>query len=196
MEAKRLQDEAAEAARKAAEEDAARRAAIEKANAEEKERLEAEAAEARRKEEARLEELRKQQQEAEQARLKREAEEAEKLKQEAEENARKSAEELEIKKQGDITMTLFEQEAHIATAEPTPETRQGFVITVTHAVGYTQLFAFWFEREGKNLGLDKLEKTSLGQIKSWCEKHAHKTEEKINSQFIKYEVSFKAVNRK
>ncbi len=113
------------------------------------------------------------------------------------EDARKKAEEaIEIEKQGAITMNMFEQEAQLAEVVDAPETRQGFEIKVSHAVGYTQLFAFWFEREGKNLGLDKLEKTSLGQIKAWCEKHAHKTDEKISSQFLKYEVTIKAVNRK
>ena len=129
-------------------------------------------------------------------RLKREQEEADKLKREQEEAKKKAEEEAEIKKQGEVTMNLFEEQAELAQIEQAPETRQGYEIIVSHPVAYTQIFAYWFEREGKNLGLDQLEKKSLGQMKSFCEKHAHKTGELIESKFIKYEPTYKAINRK
>lgn len=165
-----------------------------------KEALELKQKQEREAEEKRLKEI-QEREAAERAaaeREKQEREEAERQRiiNEQEEARKKAAEAIEIEKQGAITMNMFEQEAQLAEVADVPEARQGYEIKVTHAVGYTQLFAFWFEREGKNLGLDKLEKTSLGQIKSWCEKHAHKTDEKISSQFLKYEVTIKAVNRK
>ena len=125
----------------------------------------------------------------------REQEEANRLQKEIEDAKRKANEEAELKKQGELTMNMFEQEAELADIQEA-NARQGYEIAVSHPVGFTQLFAFWFEREGKNLGIDQLEKKSLGQIKSFCEKHAHKTGEMIESKFLKYKETFKAVNKK
>ena len=195
-EEKRISDEAAAAAEQARKAEAERQEAIAKANAEEKARLEAEAEQARKAEAERQEVIKRQQEAAEAERKQREEAEAKRLQQEAEDAKRKAEQDAELKKQGDLTLNLFEQEAQLAEMQESPEARLGFSISVTHPVGFTQLFAFWFEKEGKNLGVDKLEKTSLGQIKSWCEKHAHKTGEKIDSKFLKYDETFKAVNRK
>ncbi|MBK7885520.1 MAG: hypothetical protein IPJ81_18275 [Chitinophagaceae bacterium] len=101
-----------------------------------------------------------------------------------------------LKKQGDATMVMFEQEAATAEIDNRPEARQGYEITVLHPVGFTEIFAMWFEKEGKNLPIDKIGNTKLDQMKAWAEKHAFKTGTKIESKFIKYEESFKAVNRK
>lgn len=196
QEQKRLDDEAkaqAEAARIAEEK---RQAEIAQANAKEKKRLEAEAAIARQKEKERQEEMRKKQEAALAEQKRREQEEADRMKAEAEEQKRKSDLEAEVKKQGEQTMVMFEQEAALAEAAPTPEARQGYEIKILHQVGYTQIFALWFESEGKNLPMDKIGRTSCDQMKAWAEKHAHKTGTKIDSKFLKYEESFKAVNRK
>ncbi len=196
LEAKRLADEA-EAERKEAEEaEAKRQAAIAKANAAEKAKLEAEAAEQRRKDAERQEEIRRQQEKAEAERKEREATEAKRLADEAEAARAKAEQDAEIKKQGEQTMVMFEQEAAIADSTPAPETRQGYDILILHPVGYTQIFALWFENEGKNLPVDKIGNTKLDQMKAWAEKHAHKTGTKIESKFLNYEVSVKAVTRK
>ena len=126
----------------------------------------------------------------------REEEEQIRLKKEAEEFKAKEQQEIDIKAQGEQTMVMFDQEAALAEATPAPEVRQGFEITVLHPVGYTQLFALWFENEGKNLPVDKIGNTKLDQMKAWAEKKAHKDGTKIESKFLKYEESFKAVNRK
>jgi hypothetical protein len=90
---------------------------------------------------------------------------------------------------------MFEQEAAVADVSA-PEARQGYEIIVLHQAGYVQIFQMWFENEGKNLPLDKMGGTKLEQMKAWAEKHAHKTGTKIEGKFLKYEESFKAVNRK
>ena len=126
----------------------------------------------------------------------REEEEQIRLKKEAEEFKAKEQQEIDIKAQGEQTMVMFDQEAAIAEATPAPEVRQGFEITVLHPVGFTQLFALWFENEGKNLPIDKIGNTKLDQMKTFCEKFAHKEGFFIESKFIKYEASFKAINRK
>lgn len=130
------------------------------------------------------------------AQKKREAEDAAKAKADAEEAQKKAEQEAEIKKQGEQTMVMFEQEAALAESAPAPEARQGYEIEILHPVAYTQIFALWFENEGKNLPVNKIGNTKLDQMRTWCEKHAHKTGTKIESKFLKYNESFKAVNRK
>lgn len=127
---------------------------------------------------------------------KREEEEADRLKKEAEDAKAKAEQDAAISKQGEETMVLFEKEAAIANAEPAPEARQGYEIIVQHPVGYTQIFALWFEKIGKDMPVDKIGGTKLEQMKAWAEKEAHKTGTKIESKFLKYEETFKAVNRK
>ena len=90
---------------------------------------------------------------------------------------------------------MFEQEATLAETN-TPESRQGYEITVLHPVGYTQIFAAWFEKEGKNLPIDKIGNTKLDQMKAFCEKAAQKDGYFIESKFVKYDQSFKAINKK
>ncbi|MBK7883038.1 MAG: hypothetical protein IPJ81_03900 [Chitinophagaceae bacterium] len=75
--------------------------------------------------------------------------------------------------------------------------KQGKVLKLQYFIQLaSEIFAMWFEKEGKNLPIDKIGNTKLDQMKAWAEKHAFKTGTKIESKFIKYEESFKAVNRK
>lgn len=195
-EQKRLADEAATAAEAARIAEEERQKKMAEANAAQRKKLEAEAAIARAAEVKRLEALRLQQEAADQERKQREAEDAIRMQREAEESQRKAEQESEIKRQGDQTMILFEQEAALATDAPAPEVRQGYEIEILHPVACTQIFALWFENEGKNLPIDKILNTKVDQMKAWAEKHAHKNNVKIESKFLKYNESFKAVNRK
>lgn len=77
-----------------------------------------------------------------------------------------------------------------------PETRDGFKITMLHQAAAVEIFTFWFQREGMNLTLEEIEKKSIAQMKAYCEKVAHKSNEKIISKHLKYEPVYKAVNRK
>lgn len=169
---------------KAEQEEIQRRAAEEK-NAKRKAELEQQAAAAE-KERIRL---------AEEA-ANRKKEEEERMMREAEESQRKAELEAEARKEEGLTISLFNKEAAMVTDAPAPEARQGYDIELTHQAGAVAVFSFWFEREGKNLPLDKIRKTSIDQMISFCEKWAHKNEEKMDSKFIKYTPSYKAVNRK
>ena len=171
-EKKRLADEAAANAKSKAQKEAAEKAAAEAKDAQEAEEKAAAERKARENKEA----------------ADREAK--------AEEDRKAAALAADIKKQGEETMVLFEQEAANAEVTTAAEVRQGYEIEVLHPVGYTQIFALWFESEGKNLPTDKIGNTKLDQMKAWAEKHAHKTGTKIESKFLKYEESYKAVNRK
>lgn len=175
-----------------AEEAEAARVAAEKATSEAKSKAEKEAAERARvvAEEARLA-----QEKASSDQKKREEEESARIAADAEEARKKAEQEAEIRKQGEQTMVMFEQEAAIAETQA-PESRQGYEIIVTHQAGFVQLFQLWFENEGKALPIDKIGNTKLDQMKAWAEKHAHKTGTKIESKFLNYKESFTAVNRK
>lgn len=141
----------------------------------------------------RLEKIKREEEEKE---AQRKRDEEARIAREAEEQKKQEELNIQAKAEGEKAMTLFEKEAAIAEVVEAPETRTGYDITVTHQVGFVQLFTLWFEKEGKNLPIDKIEKTSFGQIKAWAEKHAHKNNEKIESNYIVYENSYKAVNRK
>jgi len=196
LEAKRLADEDAAELEKQRKEKEQRDAAIAKANAEQKAKLEKEAEAARVANEKKNAELKAQQEKADAEKKQREEEENAKLLKEAEDAKANAALEADIKAQGDATMVMFEQEACLAESTPANTARQGYEIEVLHPVGYTQIFALWFENEGKNLGIDKIGNTKLDQMKAWAEKVAHKSGTKIESKFIKYVESFTAVNKK
>ncbi len=66
-------------------------------------------------------------------------------------------------------------------------------IKVTHPAGYVQIFSFWFEKEGMNLGTDNIEKKTVAQMKRFCADWANKHGEVIESDYIKYEESYKAI---
>lgn len=162
--------------------------------------LEAQQKQERKAEQERLDKIEQDRKAAEQkaAQEKKDREEAEqrKIEQEKQEQERKASEAISIKAEGDKTMALFEKDAASVADAPAPETRTGYDIIVTHQVGYGQIFQFWFEREGKNLPLDKMGNTKLDQMKAFAEKLAMKTGEKIESKYLSYQDSYKAVNRK
>lgn len=132
----------------------------------------------------------------EEARKQREAEEAERLKKEAEEAERQA----ELKAQADAaaaeTMVLFEKEAAMTVEGESPETREGYEIKIHNNAAYVLIFQMFWEHEGRNLSAEKLEKKSIGQMKKFCETLAHKQNIKIESKFLTYEPTYKAVNRK
>lgn len=195
-EEKRLADEAADLAEKNRLAEIERQNKINAANAEEKERLEKEA-EAQRKLDADKEkQLLEQQQKADLEKKEREDADQQRLKEEAAAATENDSQKIEVSKQGAQTMVMFEQEATLAETTPAPDTRQGFDLVVLHPVGFTQIFAVWFEKIGKDLPIDKIGNTKLDQMKAWAEKEAHKNGFKIESKFLKYEPTFKAVNKK
>lgn len=129
-------------------------------------------------------------------------EEADRLKKEKEERERKEKERLakeaekkrlaefgktEAKKEEGKMDNMFNAATGSHVAETPSQERTGYNITVTHPAGYAPIFSFWFENEGSNLAMDAIEKRTVKQMKSLCEKVAHKTGEKIQSPYIKYE---------
>jgi Skp family chaperone for outer membrane proteins len=136
-----------------------------------------------------------QKQHLEEERLRREQEEAERLKREEEARLKREEEAIAARKSQDETLALFSDVAEAAPSAA-PETRQGYEIVVNHQGAWVLMFQFWFQKEGIKLGLDKFGAKKLESIKTFCETYAHKQGEKIESQYLSYEPTYKAVNRK
>ena len=115
----------------------------------------------------------------------RELEEKKRLGEEAIQRKIQAEKEAEMKAEEGKMMTLFTQ-----VDEPKRE-RTGFEIKILHPSAYMQIFALWFELEGKDLPMDTLEKRTIKQMKSFCESYAHKNDQFIESKYIKYEETVK-----
>lgn len=82
-----------------------------------------------------------------------------------------------------------------ASAESQPQAagvKESYQIEVTNSAAYLLIASFWMEREGMKLIPDEIEKKTFKQMKTFCEKHAMKTEEKIKSPYIIYKEVAKA----
>lgn len=121
---------------------------------------------------------------------KRQKEEAEKRAKEKQEAEARAKEQAEAKKKAAEMQAMFEAE----TTEKA--TRSGYEMIVKHPSAYAYIFQFWFDKEGKNLAIDEIEKKSLKQMKTFCEKYAHKHDETIQSPYIEYKEIAKVAARK
>jgi len=195
-EAKRLADEKERQRIEREKAEAKRKEELERANAEEREALAKKQAAEREEEAKKQAELKLQQEAAEKEKKEREEAEAALLLNQTEQANKEAEQAIELSRQGEETMVLFEKEATLAEAVSTSESRQGYEIVILHPVACTQIFALWFENEGKNLPVDKILNTKIDQMKTWAEKFALKTGTKIESKLLQYQDSFKAVNRK
>ncbi|MEG2341428.1 MAG: hypothetical protein RSB69_11855, partial [Odoribacter sp.] len=125
--------------------------------------------------------------EAERARLKKEAEErarkeAEERKQELLKFSQKQQTSIEAEKTESSLNNMFDQQY----ATPVVGIKKTLQIEVLNPSGYGQVFMFWFDREGKTLSNEKIEKKSIAQMKKYCEDIANKDGEIINSTALKY----------
>jgi len=190
LESKKAELEEAEKQRIEAEKaEKARQEALAKANSEKEKRALAEkqrlAREQEEKERLRLENERVIREQAE--RDKQQAE-GERLKKEAEDKiaSDKAAKDAEI---------LFDSVTESVSSPAAPASRSGFSIKVLHQAGWVEMFTFWYRKEGVTSTLAELEKKTLKQIKTFCEKAA-KEGEMIESKHLKYEAEVKAINKK
>lgn len=128
----------------------------------------------------------------------RKADEEEKLRKQQQEAKEKAEAEALLNKEIENANTLFDAANNLAegASESNATVRQQYKIIVTSPVGFQQVAAFWFQKEGLTLSVEAIEKKSLGQMKTFCEKHFHKTGEKIESSALKYEQDFKAIATK
>lgn len=187
---KRVQLQEQEAERiKAEEEERLRQEAIAKADGEKRAKLEEEARIARIAEEERLAA-----QKAENERIAKE--DAERIAHEAEESKKQAELKAQLDREAEATQVLFEKEVALQSETSAPETRCGYNIVITHQAGFAQVFMFWWENEGVKLPLDKIANTKISQMVTYCEKYAQKYGTKLESQYVKYEDNYTAINRK
>lgn len=73
-----------------------------------------------------------------------------------------------------------------------PKVKEGTEIVIKNKAGYALIFQFWFEKEGKSLDNEKIEKKSIAQMKKFCEDYTIKTGETIESPFVEYKDTYKA----
>jgi len=102
--------------------------------------------------------------------------------------------EVDINKDSKIGEVLFEGIA--APTTDLPEVRKGYEIKVLERSGYAALVAYWFTVIGREYEEEKFARKTIGSMIKDLEKHAHKTNEKLDNPNIRYEAKVKAVNRK
>ena len=136
---------------------------------------------------ARLKEQQAQHAAAEQARLKEENDKKE----------REAATLAEANKQSAITTSLFEASAEMAEVMPEARpVRESYNIEVVKPAGWFLIVSFYFEKEGNGKTQPELEKKTLLQMKTFCEKWAVKSDTKIESPLLRYTETFKAIATK
>lgn len=117
--------------------------------------------------------------------------EAQRLQDEAQKKALLAAQNAAVEAAGKTFEATIATQAQLFIGE-SQKTKDGYLIEITHRAGYALFFQFWFEKEGHSLSADKIEKKTIGQMKSFCENYAIKNDEKIVSPLLKYIETYKA----
>lgn len=186
LENKRRADEQ-EKLRKAEED---RKAEMAKANEAEMLRLQQE----QKKADEEKQRLAEEQKKADDEKRQREQDEAIRQKKENEEAQHKAAEAAELEKAAGTAMALFGEAATVVNEAP--EARTGLEIIVKNPAGWVEIFTYWFQKQGIKLSVDEIGGKKLESMKTFCEKEANKSGEKIDSKNLEYKQAVKAVNRK
>lgn len=97
---------------------------------------------------------------------------------------------IEAEKTESSLNNLFDQ-----GCAPVSSVKKTLQIEVLNPAGYGQIFILWFEREGKNLANEKIEKKTIAQMKKYCEDLANKDGEIIDSPSLKYTEIVTASNK-
>lgn len=110
--------------------------------------------------------------------------------------AKKLEDEKRANEQREIATTnsLFETQMEIGAVDNS-STRNGYEIVVKHPLGWMAIFQFWMNKEGISMPLDKFDSKKLSSIKAYCERFAHKYDEKIDNRYIEYKETFTAIAR-
>lgn len=124
---------------------------------------------------------------------KREQDEADRLKREAAEREQKQKDDAKLKEEESKMNSLFDAQAQISGSDEPKNVRKSLEIVIKHPKAYTQIFMFWFEKEGINLPIDKLERYTLQRMQSFCESWATKEGETIESPYVEYREAIKTI---
>lgn len=119
------------------------------------------------------------------------------LKKEREDQELKDKANVAATVQMETASTLFNSTAQLAEVkESVGKSKVAEKISVLSTDGWGAIFIMYFEKEGKGLSVEDFGKKTLNQMKSFAEKHANKTGERIDSPFVEYVEEVKAVTSK
>ena len=121
---------------------------------------------------------------------KRKQEEALRLQKEAEDRAKQAQEDALAKEQAQQLDAAVNTQAELF--QETPKVKEGCELIIKNTAAWQLVFMFWWEREGKTLPSEKIEKMTMLRMKTFCENQAVKTGEEINSQLVEYKITYKA----
>ena len=76
---------------------------------------------------------------------------------------------------------------------PVAPVKRSLEIRVKNPAAWGHIFIFWFDKEGRTLPPEKIEKYTLGRVKKYCEDHANKGAGRVESPFIEYVEIVKAI---
>lgn len=113
-----------------------------------------------------------------------------KLEKETQEKAKQASDDALAKEQSAQLDATVNVQADLF--QEAPKVKEGCEIIVKNNAAWQLIFMFWWEREGKSLPVDKIEKKTMLQMKSYCEKQAVATGEEIASTLIEYKITYKA----
>lgn len=120
----------------------------------------------------------------------RKASEAKRLEEEAAQKVKETNQASEVAAVGKVLEATVATQAELFTEAP--KTKDGYQIQIANKAAYGLIFQFWFEKEGKLLDSEKIEKKTIAQMKKFCEDLAIKNDEKIVSPLLKYVETYKA----
>lgn len=120
----------------------------------------------------------------------RKASEAKRLEEEAAQKVNETNQASEVAAVGKVLEATVATQAELFTEAP--KTKDGYRIDIVNKAAYGLIFQFWFEKEGKLLDAEKIEKKTIAQMKKFCEDLAIKNDEKIVSPLLKYVETYKA----
>jgi hypothetical protein len=127
----------------------------------------------------------------------RQQQESKRLQDEADQAKLNDAANVNLKQQIETTGNLFETQAQLAEiSEDAGKVRQGYKITVKDMSGAGAIFLFWYEKEGQFKPVDEWMKKTGAQMTAFCEKYAHKNDERIVHKSVVYEEDYKAIATK
>lgn len=109
---------------------------------------------------------------------------------EAAEAAKRASDEASARAAAASLQATIDSAVDIAT--DAPKVKEAYEIIVKNTAAYSLFFQFWFEKEGNRWPDDKIEKMTIGRMKTFCENWALKNDEKITSNLIQYKEIFKA----
>ncbi|MDR1884265.1 MAG: hypothetical protein LBR26_16015 [Prevotella sp.] len=119
----------------------------------------------------------------------REKAEAERIRLEDEQKKKEAQALATVKAAGEHAAAIVDMQVNLTAV---PNVVESYAIQVDTVAAYLMLAQFWFEKEGKDLPVEKFEKFTFARVKAFCENYAVKNNEFVKNGAIVYEPKYKA----